>query len=111
MNATRAILTHGVVAAVAMSAHRAISYTGAIPAAGGPMMGVTISDASAGNRVPVEMLGISEIAVGAAVAAGAALELDATGRAVTLAAGTKIGRAMASASAADQVILFNIIPS
>lgn len=48
--------------------------------------------------------GIVIVEAGAAVAAGASVQSDADGKAITLAAGTKIGTALTAATAAGQLI-------
>lgn len=71
------------------------------------LLGVTTNTAAAvsGETVDVVMFGEAQVTAGAAVAAGAFLTSDATGRAVTAAATNPcIGRALTAAAAADDVI-------
>jgi hypothetical protein len=82
-----------VVSAAALSANRFVTTAGAVPAAAATCLGVAQTKAvGAGERIPVTVLGTEIVEFGAAVAAGAAIECDVQGRAITLAAGVKLGR-------------------
>lgn len=80
-------------------------------AAGDALLGVAdnLGQATAGARVDVQHEGVGEVEAGAAITRGALLMSDASGRAITgtAAAGTNygvIGRALASAGAAGEII-------
>ena len=71
------------------------------------LLGVTTNEVAAvtGDYVDVIMSGEATVTAGAAVAAGALVTSDATGRAVTAAATNGcIGRALTAAAAADETI-------
>lgn len=71
------------------------------------------ADVSAGERIDVHFCGIVKVKAGAAVAKGAWLTVDASGRVVTSAAETdeRIGKALSAAAAADDVISVEILKS
>ena len=110
-----AVMTLTVTAAAVLTANRGVTGAGAVPAAGANVIGFTRSSAAAiGDLVPVDVLGTAEAEAGAAIAVGAAVEVDNLGRVVTLAAGVKVGRmapAQAAAIAAGQVVEIVLIPN
>ncbi len=74
-----------------------------VVAAATPVYGVLREDATQGRTVSVATVGMVEIIAGAAVAVGAAITADASGRGITAAAGNQIfGRALSAATAANQ---------
>jgi hypothetical protein len=72
---------------------------------------VARTDAAVGDEFPVDVLGTALVKAGAAVAKGAALETDSSGRAVTRSSGPLVARALAAATAADQLIEVLLIPN
>lgn len=81
--------------------------------AGGACIGVLdTNDANAAGKVaPIIVAGVAKVAAGAAVAAWANVQSDATGRAITVATGTfSQGTALESATAAGQVIAVLLHP-
>lgn len=106
------ILTLTVIATAALSANRAVTLAGAVPAAGALCIGITRSDAAIGQAVPVDVVGTTKAVSGAAFAADVALMADATGKLITHTGTNKVvARSMAAATAADQVIDVLLIPS
>jgi hypothetical protein len=105
------ILTLSVVATAALSASRAVTGTGSVPAAGGRILGITDFAGAIGDRVSVGVMGTTPGEAGAAFAADAALEVDALGRFVTLAAGTKVARAVTAAAGAGSLAEILLIPN
>ena len=97
-------LTLPVVATEALTKFRMVNIAGQVVGAGETSLGVSQCNAAIGEVAPVDALGTTEVEVGAAVALGAALESDATGRAITQDSGEKVGRALKAASAAGQII-------
>lgn len=93
-----------VVAGAAAVAGRFIKFDGTVPAAGDRCQGVARTAGAIGARVPVDELGVVLVEAGAAIAAGAAIQADSSGRAVTKAAGQQTGIAREAASAAGQFI-------
>ncbi|GIX17705.1 MAG: hypothetical protein KatS3mg119_1891 [Rhodothalassiaceae bacterium] len=93
-------------AAAALTKSRFVTATGAVPAAGAAVLGVTESDAPAGGLVPVITLGTALVTAGAAITAGQALETDAAGQAVPAATGTKVAVALTDAAAGELVEAF-----
>lgn len=114
MSASLSLLTLTVTAAGALAANRFVTQAGAYPAAGAAAFGVTrTSAATAGDLVPVDVLGTAIAEAGAAITLDAALQLDATGRVVPLTVGSKspVARAMAAAGAAGELIEVLLVPS
>lgn len=100
-----------VAATAALTQFRAVNIAGAVPAAAATCLGIAQQAAAIGEQCPVVTLGTAIAEAGAAIAAGAALELDASGRVITRSAGVTIGRALTAAGAAgDQVEVF-LIPN
>lgn len=100
-----------VVATAALTQFRAVTALGAVPAAAGNALGVAQQNAAIGEAAPVVVLGTAVAEAGAAVAAGALLETDASGRFITRTAGQIVARALTAAGAAgDQIEIF-LIPN
>ena len=77
----------------------------AVAGAGVAIVGVLQNDPSAVDRAAGIMnTGITKMVSGAAVAAGAGVETDAVGRAITLAAGVRIGTALEASAALGEII-------
>ncbi len=98
------ILSLHVVATAALTAHRFVAAGGGVPAAGGNALGVTRQAAAIGESALTDVIGTAVVEAGGAIAAGAAVETDATGRAVTQTTGVKLGRALEAAAAAGDFI-------
>ncbi len=73
-------------------------------AAGAKALGVAEYDADADTPAPANVLGVILVEAGAALAAGAEVQSDADGRAITKAAGVGNGFALDAAVAAGDVI-------
>ncbi|MCX7219822.1 MAG: DUF2190 family protein [Burkholderiales bacterium] len=97
------LLTLSVIATTALTQARAVTGTGALPAAGARCLGIARTNGAIGERIPVDVDGTAVVEAGAAIAVDAALELDATGRVITKASGVTVGRALSAASAAGQM--------
>jgi hypothetical protein len=93
-----------VVAGAAAVAGRFIKFDGTVPAAGDRCQGVARTAGAIGARVPVDELGVVLVEAGAAFALGASLQVDASGRAVTKAAGQQVAIAREAATAAGQLV-------
>ena len=108
-----AILTLTVKAAATVAANRFIERDGTYPTAGGNALGVTRFDGVSGDLMAVDVLGTTVAECGAAVAADAALMVDATGKVVPLAGSAKqaVGRALEAGSADGAKIEILLIPS
>lgn len=98
------------VAAADLSTHQYkfvnIDATGkaALGGAGTRTVGVLQNKPTSGQIGTVVVTGVSKVVAGAAVAAGDSVQSDATGRAITLAAGIGEGVALQAASGAGVVI-------
>jgi hypothetical protein len=100
------------VATVALAAHRFVAYDGGYPTTAGgakAAQGVTETAAASGEAVSV-VTGYSYLVeAGAAVAFGALVKADATGRAVTGSLAEHCGRALGAATAEGQLIEVEIL--
>lgn len=106
------ILTLTVAAAGIIAANRFVTPAGAQAGADANALGVARTAAIAGDKIPVDVYGTAVVEAGAAIAAGATVKSDATGRAITWAtAGAKIGIALEAATAAGQFIEVLFIPN
>lgn len=109
-----ALLTLTVQAAAALTANRGVTALGAVPAAGAAIAGFTRTDAASGDLVPIDVLGTATAEAGAAIAAGAAVEVDNQGRVITKASGVTVGRmapGQAATTAAGQLVEIVLIPN
>ena len=104
MKTEKILLAITVLAAVALARFRFVSFSGAVPAAGAPVLGVPVTGFDAGEQASVATHGDILVEAGAAIAVGAEVETDATGRAVTLTTGVSAGRARDAATAAGDII-------
>lgn len=109
---SHSLLSVPVKATGTVTAHRfMVLATGVQAGAAASGVGVADADAVAGDWVNVHLIGTKQIEAGAAIAAGALVESDASGRAITRSAGTTLGRLAPGESAAVagdkvEVILF-----
>lgn len=87
-------------------AERFVTGAGAQTGAAGNALGVTRTAGVSGDIVPVDVIGTTIVEAGAAIAANALVEADASGRAVTKSAGVTLGRLTPgqSATAAGQFV-------
>jgi len=111
MSQSVSILALTVEAAGALTAHRFVGANLSQAGAGANAYGVARTDAAIGESVAVDVLGTAIVEAGAAIAAGAEVEVNASGKAVTQSAGVAVGRLAPGESAqADgdlvEVILF-----
>lgn len=98
------LATISVLAAATLTKHRFATSAGGVPAAGAWCPGVANTGYDAGEQAGLDTHGIVLVEAGAAVAADAAVQTDASGRAITLAAGASLGRALDAATAAGDLI-------
>lgn len=96
-----------VLASVVLSAKRFVAHDGGYPSAAGGLKtvaGVTETSAEVGDAVSAIVSYSAPVEAGGAVAAGAFVKPDATGRAVTGTAADHCGRALSAAAAEGDVI-------
>ncbi len=105
------LLTLSVIATAALTQFRAVTAAGALPAAAGRCAGFADVSGAIGDRVPYGAVGTAIAEAGAALAVGAALELDAAGRVITRTTGTTVGQALQAATASGQAIEILLIPN
>lgn len=96
--------TMTILAAAALTAKRFCTSTGAVPAAGAWCPGVVEADTDAGQLAPVNTHGILLVESGGALAADAQIQTDASGRAITLAAGAALGRTLDACAGAGVIV-------
>lgn len=104
MKTQQPILTTSVVAAADLIRRRFVGFDGNVCAAGVKALGVVDADTEAGGVAPANVMGVILVEAGAAIAAGAEVQSDAAGRAITKAAGVANGIAWDVATAAGDVI-------
>lgn len=83
MSQSRSILAHSILATAAITAERFITYAGAVAGLGAHAAGVARTEGASGDYICVDMIGTAVVTAGAAVAAGALVMSDASGRAIT----------------------------
>lgn len=93
-----------VLATGALSRYRFASFAGATAVAADAALGVPNADYAVGEYAGINTHGELLVEAGAAVAVGAQVQSDATGRAITLGAGVAFGRARDAAGAAGDII-------
>lgn len=98
-------------ATAALTANRFTTFAGAVPATTTNALGVVRQSAAIGDAVTVDFLGSAIVEAGAAITAGATVNSDATGRAITWASGEKLGLAMQAATGAGSLIEVLLIPN
>lgn len=104
MKTAHILLTTSILAAAALTKFRFVTFAGGVPAAGARTLGVAETQADAGEQAPVNTHGILLVEAGAAIAVGAEVESDASGRAITRTTGVVAGVARDAAAAAGDVI-------
>lgn len=104
MKTQQPVLTTSVVALVDLPRFLFASFSGGLCAAGAKALGSVAADTEADSVAPINVLGICLVTAGAAIAAGAEVQSDASGKAITKAAGVGNGFALDAATADGDVI-------
>jgi hypothetical protein len=92
--------------------HRFVTPAGAQAGADVNALGVSTTAAESGDDLSLDALGTTVVEAGAAIADGATLKSDATGRAITwVTAGAKLAIALEAAGAAGEFIEVLFIPN
>lgn len=104
MKTEKILLATTVAASGALVAQRLVAFTGAQAIATDAAMGVANANYDNGEQAGVATHGELLVEAGAAIAVGAQVQPDASGRAITLAAGVAFGRARDAATAAGDFI-------
>lgn len=95
-----------------VAAHRFVTAAGAQAGVDANTLGVARGAGVAGEKITVDVIGTAIVESGAAIAAGATLESDASGRAVTWASsGGKVGIALQAAAGAGEFIEVLLLPN
>lgn len=111
MSQSKSILALSIVAATAITAQQFVTAGGAVASAAGNALGVARSDAASGALVPVDVLGTAVATAGAAITAGAHVEIGTAGKVVTLASGKAVGVALEAAGADGDPVEIFLIPN
>ncbi len=99
------IFTLTATAAGTIASARFVTPAGAQAGADANTLGVSQMAAVAGDKIAVDVIGTATVEAGAAIAAGATLKSDASGRAITWASsGAKVALALEAASGAGAFI-------
>lgn len=98
------ILVLSVTAAADLTQNRFIGLDGDVCGAGAKALGVAEMDAAAGEQATANVQGCILIEAGGAIAAGAEVESNASGQAITQSSGTGNGYALDAATSAGDVI-------
>ena len=107
-----AILALAAIASGTIATNRFVTPAVAQAGADANTLGVCRQAAVATDKVTVDVLGTTVVEAGAAIAAGATVKSDATGRAITwVTSGAKVGIALEAASAAGQFFEVLLIPN
>lgn len=104
MQTEKILLTTTIAAATALIVKRFVNFAGGQAIATDVAMGVANANYDAGEQAGVDTHGEILVEAGGAVAVGAQVQPDASGRAITLAAGTAAGRSRDAATAAGDFI-------
>jgi hypothetical protein len=113
MRNANSVLTVSAILTGTVAADRFVSSALAQAGAGVNTYGVARTAGISGDVVPVMVLGTAIVEAGAAMSAGALVETDASGRAITKSTGVTVGRLAPgeSASAAGQFVEVILIPN
>lgn len=106
MKTEQITLITSVVAPVDLSTSKNVFvlFDGNINTTGVKSLGVLNDTALLGELAPIAVNGIALVKSGAAITLGVAVQADASGKAIALAAGTVSGYALDAATAADQLV-------
>lgn len=106
------LLTITRTAAGTISKYLAVTLAGAVAGAGVEAIGFATTDAVSGENFAVDVLGTTTALAGAAINAGAALEVGADGKVITkTTAGARVGWALfAAGSGAPVEVLIDRVP-
>lgn len=95
-----------------VAANRFVTPAGAQAGADANTLGVTRHAGVSGENASVDVIGTAVVEAGAAIAAGATLKSDASGRAITwVTSGGRIAIALQAATAAGQFIEVLLLPN
>jgi len=104
MKTEKILMVVTIAAAAALSRFRLVDYAGATAGNGVRALGVPVTNFDVAEQAGVATHGELLVEAGAAVAVGAQVQSDASGRVITLAAGVPFGVARDAAGAAGEFI-------
>ena len=104
MKTEKILLAVTIAATAALTRFRFVDFTGNVASAGERPLGVATTDFDTGEQASVATHGEILVEAGAAIAVGAEVESDASGRAVTKTTGVAFGVARDAAAAAGDII-------
>lgn len=100
-----------ITASASLTQFRAATFAGALPAAGAAGAYPALTGAASGDNIGIVCGGTAIGEAGAAITAGALLEVNASGQYITRSTGTIVGRALTAAGASGDQIELLVIPS
>ncbi|MBS0401104.1 MAG: DUF2190 family protein [Proteobacteria bacterium] len=104
MKTEQILMAITMLATAQLTRQRFVNFAGSPANATDPALGVANANYDPGEQAGVSTHGLVLVEAGAAVAQGAQVQSDVTGRAITLAAGVAAGRAVDAATAAGEFI-------
>lgn len=104
MQTEKILMTTSVAATTALTRLRLVNFAGGTCGAGARALGTANANYDIGEQAGVNTHGELLVEAGAAIAAGAEVESDASGRAVTKSTGVAFGAARDAATAAGDII-------
>lgn len=112
MSQSLPLLTLSLSLAGTVAACRFVTPAGLQAGADANTLGVARSSGISGERTPVDAIGTAIVETGAAIARGATLKVDATGRAIPWAtSGARVAIALETAAAAGDMIEVLLLPN
>ncbi len=104
MKTEKILMATSMLAMAALVKHRFVSFAGAVAVAADAQIGIANNAYDVGEQAGVNTHGELLVEAGGAITKGAQVQSDASGRAITLAAGVAFGRAVDDAAAAGEII-------
>jgi hypothetical protein len=105
------ILTLSVLASASIAAERFVTAAGGVASAAGNAIGVSCTQAAAGEIFPVDVIGTAVVTAGGAFDKGAWLEIGSDGKAVVQTTGPAVAWAQQAATADGDRVSVVLIPN
>lgn len=94
-----------------VEAYTFVDLSGANATPGGYALGSVITNGEPGDAVTVDVCGTAQVTAGAAISAGAEIQVGPNGKAITKTSGKTVARALEAASGDGSVIEILLLPS
>ena len=105
------VLVLTVVATSTVEMARAVDIDGTVTSAGDAMLGLSDTRGFNGDELAVDVMGTSTATAGAAITAGALLQVGNDGKLITKAAGITVARALTDASGDGSMLEVLLLPA